>query len=152
LSWSVAGASAVIISGIGPVDISGSATVNPQETTIYTLLAIGLDKGTVTQKLTVIVDRSSSCIGLVISGSTGSANKMQVKVGPNINDYYSAKNVIVEVRLFDNNNLIEIQVGVIPEIPPHGYGVATILFRKARQQDRNEYNIIGCSCDFTRPK
>lgn len=41
LSWSTTNATAVTISGIGPVALSGSQEVSPGETTLYTLTATG---------------------------------------------------------------------------------------------------------------
>ncbi|MDA3898225.1 MAG: hypothetical protein PF482_18985 [Desulfobacteraceae bacterium] len=55
LSWSAENADSVIIEpGIGPVDITGSYTVTPAETTTYTITATG-PGGTVSDQATVTV-------------------------------------------------------------------------------------------------
>jgi hypothetical protein len=152
LSWSVSDSSMVMLSGIGLVDPVGNVMVNPQETTVYTLLAVGLDKETTSQRLTVNIDKAPACGGLAIRGSTGVKEGMEVEVGPNTNAYYSAKNVIVEVKLFDGGNvLMEAGIGIITEIPPGQYRTILVKLKKSRYQARSECAIIGCSCDFTRP-
>jgi hypothetical protein len=152
LSWSVSDSSMVMLSGIGLVDPVGNVMVNPQETTVYTLLAVGLDKETTSQRLTVNIDKAPACGGLAIRGSTGVRDGMEVEVGPNANAYYSAKNVLIEVKLFDGDNkLMETGTGIIPEIPPGQYGTILVRLKKSLYQARSECAIVSCSCDFTRP-
>lgn len=153
LSWAVEGSSMVMLSEIGLVDPVGSVMVNPQQTVTYTLLAVGLDKETESDKLTIIIDKTPSCGGLAIRGWTGTSQGMEIEVGPNTNAYYSAKNVIIEVKLFDGGNkLMEVGTGIIPEIPPGQYRTILVRLKQAGHQARSECAIIGCSCDFMEPK
>lgn len=59
LTWSsIIADSCVIEPGIGSVDLNGSTTVSPTETTAYTITATGLG-GTTTASATVTIDRKS---------------------------------------------------------------------------------------------
>jgi len=57
LSWNAPGASQVLISGIGTVDISGIAPVSPDETTTYTLTATYIDGTVQSNSVTVNVEQ-----------------------------------------------------------------------------------------------
>ena len=152
LSWQVINSTMVMISEIGLVDAVGSVSVNPQQSTTYTLLAVGIDKETATRKLSITVDANPACGGLQVAGSTGLAQGMQVEVGPNTNKYYSAKSVIIEARLFDvKDHLMEVATGIIEEIPPGQTGSVLVRMKNALRQARSEIAILGCSCDFARP-
>lgn len=54
LNWSTEGATEVFLDGVGSVPLNGTATVNPQTTTTYTLRAIGR-RNTVTARVEVTV-------------------------------------------------------------------------------------------------
>jgi outer membrane protein OmpA-like peptidoglycan-associated protein len=59
LSWSTTGASTVSISGVGSVPVNGSTTVQPSQTTTYTLTASSSDGKSVTAPVTVTVTSGS---------------------------------------------------------------------------------------------
>jgi hypothetical protein len=60
LSWTTEGANQVSISGIGPVDSSGSRLVSPTVTTTYTLTAQGADGRQVTAPVVVTVNAGNA--------------------------------------------------------------------------------------------
>jgi hypothetical protein len=89
---------------------------------------------------------------LQIGDVTGVRDGMKIEVGPNTNAYYSAKNIIVKVKLFDSRDrIIETGTGEIAEIPPGKYRTAFVPLRKSGLQARSECSIVDCSCDFTEP-
>jgi hypothetical protein len=152
LSWSVQNASTVVLSGVGVVAPTGSQNINIQETTLFNLYAMGFDNRSITKWVTVTVDKSNACTDLAIVGITAIDHGMKIEVGPNHNKYYSANNVTVEVKLYDNKNkIIDSGIGIIDEIKPLKNSTITIFLDKAGRQYRSECNIIHCVCDYKRP-
>ena len=150
LTWEVKHADMVILSDVGLVQAAGSREVNPQETTTYTLMAEGADGVKVSKSLTVQVDRTSACQGLVIVKYSSHGNILWVKVGPNPSAYYAARDVTIRAMQYDDRDrLIGAYYGVIPKIMPGEYGEVT--FRYNSNAISTKVELIGCSCPLVEP-
>ena len=106
LSWSVVGATAVNISGIGPVQASGSSSVAPTATTTYTMTASNSTQ-TVTAQVTVVVNGSSTQVtycyvspATIIAGESATLywqtmNANSVSISPGSGGYAANGNTVV---------------------------------------------------------
>ncbi|HUA84338.1 MAG TPA: OmpA family protein [Bryobacteraceae bacterium] len=106
LSWSVTGATAVSVSGIGSVQAVGTSSVAPTSTTTYILTATAAG-GTVTAQTTVVVSGSTTQVtycyaspATVIAGESSTlywqtANATQVTVNPGGQTFAPTGNTVV---------------------------------------------------------
>jgi hypothetical protein len=152
LTWDVLGADMVILTDVGLVPAAGSRTVNPQQTTTYTLMAEGTDDIKVSKSLTVKVDREPACASIrIVEYSYQGSGDMRVKVGPNASKFYAAVNVAVRWTLYDSKGkVLRSYDAVIPKIMPGEYGNIVINGRVTSFAS-STVELIGCECPLIEP-
>jgi hypothetical protein len=152
LIWEVKNADMVILTDAGLVQAVGSRDVNPQETTTYTLMAEGADGVKVSKSLTIDVDRGQACTGLRVSEYAYiGGGDMYVKVGPNLNAFYAARNVVIRWTLHDSKgNVLQVYDGIIPKIMPGESGEITINGKKISFAT-SKVEIINCDSPLVKP-